>query len=137
MCINIMASQTFIGRKKELAQLQILHNKQIASLVVVKGRRRIGKSRLITEFASQNKRSKLWSFAGLAPQEGMDAQSQRDHFARQLALLRKVPPFTFQDWSDALQHLALHLRASDIVLLDEISWMGDKDPSFIPKLKAW
>ena len=132
-----MASHRFIGRKKELARLQALHNKKVTSLVVVNGRRRIGKSRLITEFAAQNKRNKLWSFAGLAPQEGMDDQSQRDHFARQLALLRKEPPFTFQDWSDALQHLGKHLRAGDIVLLDEISWMGDNDPSFVPKLKAW
>ncbi len=127
----------FVGRKEELSRIQALHNKRTAGLVVVKGRRRIGKSRLVTEFASRNKQSRLWSFAGLAPQEGISGQDQRDHFARQLALLLKVPLFTFQDWNDALQHLALHLRAGDIVLLDEISWMGTKDPSFIPKLKAW
>ncbi len=44
---------------------------------------------------------------------------------------------TFLDWSDAFEHLSLHIQPGDIVLLDEISWMGSKDPSFIPKLKAW
>ena len=38
---------TFVGRKKELSQLNLLLNKKSASLVVVKGRRWIGKSRLI------------------------------------------------------------------------------------------
>lgn len=62
---------------------------------------------------------------------------QRDHFARQLATHLKLPPFTFQDWTDAFEHLSSHMKASDIILFDEISWMGSKDSSFIPKLKAW
>ncbi len=132
-----MASHLFIGRKKELERLKRLYNNQKASFVVVKGRRRIGKSRLIAEFAAQNPQSRLWDFAGLAPQEGINAQSQRDHFARQLASLLQIPPLTFQDWSDAFEHLGMHLTTGDIVLFDEISWMGSKDPSFIPKLKAW
>lgn len=132
-----MELNPFIGRKHELEKLQALHRKAIPSLVVVKGRRRIGKSRLIREFASHLPRHKLWNFAGLAPQEGMTAQTQRDHFARQLAGFSKLPPLTFHDWSDAFEHLSLHVRAGDIILFDEISWMGAKDPSFVPKLKAW
>jgi len=132
-----MLLKAFIGRKQELARLKALHNKQIPSLVVVKGRRRVGKSRLIAEFASKNPQNKLWEFSGLAPGEGMTAQSQRDYFARQLALLSKIPPLTFQDWSDAFEHLTLHVNSGDIILFDEISWMGAKDPNFIPKLKAW
>ena len=132
-----MPPQPFIGRQHELARIKALHDKKIPGLVVVKGRRRVGKSRLITEFASQNPQHQLWSFAGLAPQEEMNDQSQRDHFARQLALLLQVPPLTFQDWSDAFAHLARHLSPGDIILFDEISWMGHKDASFISKLKAW
>jgi hypothetical protein len=132
-----MATKTFIGRKAELEKLHTLHRKAIPSLVVVKGRRRIGKSRLITEFASQAPQHKLWSFAGLAPQEGITPQAQLDHFARQLASFLGTPPFTFHDWSDAFDHLSQYVQAGDIVLFDEISWMGAKDPSFIPKLKAW
>ncbi|MFP3023725.1 MAG: ATP-binding protein, partial [Wolbachia sp.] len=43
-------SPSFIGRKTELKQLLELTEKNTASFVVVKGRRRIGKSRLIQEF---------------------------------------------------------------------------------------
>lgn len=132
-----MALLPFIGRKQELKKLHALHLKAIPSLVVVKGRRRIGKSRLIAEFAAEIPQHKLWCFAGLAPQEGMTAQTQRDHFARQLTTFLKVPPLTFQDWSDAFEHLSLHVKEGDIILLDEISWIGYEDPTFIPKLKAW
>lgn len=132
-----MTYKPFIGRQQELDKLKELHRKGQPSLVVIKGRRRIGKSRLVAEFASRPPKYKLWSFAGLAPQEGMNAQSQRDHFARQLAGFLKLPPLTFQDWSDAFDHISRYLQEGDILLLDEISWMGAKDPSFISKLKAW
>lgn len=132
-----MTPKTFIGRSQELEKLRALYKKSTPSLVIVKGRRRIGKSRLIVEFASKNKQNRLWDFAGLAPQAGETAQNQRDHFARQLASFLNIPPLTFHDWSDAFDHLSLHIQPGDIILFDEISWMGDHDPSFIPKLKAW
>ena len=132
-----MSDSVFIGRKVELGRLQALYKKKAPCLVVLKGRRRIGKSRLIQEFAKTISHQKFWSFAGLAPEEGISAQEQRDYFARQLALMLKIPPMTFQDWSDAFEHLSLHITPGDIILFDEISWMGSNDPSFIPKLKAW
>ena len=41
----------YIGRKKFLQQLTNLEQKPKASIVVIKGRRRVGKSRLVEEFA--------------------------------------------------------------------------------------
>ncbi len=46
-----MSDSIFIGRKFELERLKALYKKKTPSLVVVKGRRRIGKSRLILEFS--------------------------------------------------------------------------------------
>ncbi|MCX5924849.1 MAG: ATP-binding protein [Candidatus Dependentiae bacterium] len=135
--MSTMSTPIFIGRKPEIERLKALYKKKKPSLVVVKGRRRIGKSRLIGEFANASSAHTFWSFSGLAPEDGVCAQAQRDNFARQLALMLKVPPMTFLDWSDAFEHLIFHIKPGDIILLDEISWMGSKDPSFIPKLKAW
>jgi uncharacterized protein len=45
---------SFIGRKRELQLLEELFER-IASLAVVKGRWRIGKTRLIEEFAKKHK----------------------------------------------------------------------------------
>lgn len=132
-----MSNAVFIGRKYELERLKALYNKRAPGLVVIKGRRRIGKSRLVEEFAKTSNAQTFWIFAGLAPKDGISAQQQRDNFARQLALMLKIPPMTFIDWSDAFEHLSLYVKPGDIILFDEISWMGSKDPSFIPKLKVW
>ena len=105
------------------------------ALVVIKGRRRIGKSRLVEEFG---KDKKFLPFSGLAPVKGVTAQDQRDAFARQLSILFHLPPFTFTDWSDAFAHLSRFLTEQPtVILFDEISWMGSKDPTFVPKLKVW
>ncbi len=132
-----MSNCLFVGRTQELQSLEALYKKKKPSLVVLKGRRRIGKSRLIQECAKIIKPKTFWSFAGLAPEDGISAQDQRDHFSRQLALTLKLKHTIFDDWTDAFEHLNIYLNPGDIILFDEISWMGSKDPSFIPKLKAW
>lgn len=125
----------FVGRDSELRRLEELSESGRACLVVVKGRRRIGKSRLAEEFG---KGKEFLPFSGLAPVKGVTAQDQRDAFARQLATLFHLPPLTFTDWSDAFAHLSRHLTdKKTVILFDEISWMGAKDPTFIPKLKVW
>lgn len=130
-------THAFIGRENELEKLQRVYRRKTPSLAVIKGRRRVGKSRLINEFANQSPKSRLWSFAGLAPQTGMTAQDQRDHFAKQFCSQSSTPQMAFNDWSDAFNYFSQHIIKGDIVLFDEISWMGAKDPSFIPKIKAW
>ena len=98
-----MSESKLTGRKFELERLAGLYQKTGPGLDVVKGRRRIGKSRLIQEFASKLDNHKFWSFAGLAPEDGVSAQAQRVYFARQLALMLKIPPITFHDWTDAFE----------------------------------
>lgn len=126
----------FVGRKEELAILEEFKHRKIAALLVIKGRRRIGKSRLIEEFA---KDEKFYSFAGIAPTEKTTAQSQRDEFARQLSITTGLPEITADDWSKLFILLAnVAQQERVIIFFDEISWMGDKDPDFLGKLKnAW
>lgn len=125
----------FVGRKNELRRLDELLNLGRASLVVIKGRRRIGKSRLAEEFGTGKQ---FLSFSGLAPIDGVTAQDQLNAFASQLVQHFHLPKLHFTDWSDAFQFLSLQLHSKKtVILFDEISWMGSKDPTFIPKLKAW
>lgn len=125
----------FIGRDKELERLDDLSKSGRACLVVIKGRRRIGKSRLVEEFG---KDKVFLPFSGLAPVKGVAAQDQRDNFAQELAALFHLPPFTFKDWSDGFAHLTNHLtKKPTVILFDEISWMGSKDRTFVSKLKVW
>ncbi len=124
----------FIGRKKELAELARFLRKQSATLLVVKGRRRIGKSRLIMEFAKKHQLESM-IFSGLPPNEGITAQEQRDTFAKQLGLAYTK----IDDWTDLFNLLAERIKKGrKLVLLDEISWMAHDDPTFLGKLKiAW
>lgn len=126
----------FIGREPEIKELKQLQKKNAASMVIIQGRRRIGKSRLIEEFA---KDQNFYSFAGLAPSKETTAQMQRDEFARQFSEQLSLPKFIMQDWGDLFTLLAKYTAKGKIViLLDEISWMGSLDPTFLGKLKnAW
>ena len=126
---------SFIGRKRELEKIKSLDALSFAKLVVIKGRRRVGKSRLIEESA---KNKIFLDFSGLPPVEIITDQDQRDNFAKQIAQHFSLPPFSFEDWSDGFAHITRHLtQEPTVLLLDEISWIGSKDRTFVPKLKVW
>lgn len=126
----------FIGRKRELQLLNELFKKKSASLVVIRGRRRIGKSRLAQEFAGK---VTSYIFSGLPPSPGISAADQREEFARQLQRELKIPLPRADDWGDLFWLLANVVQnGKTVLILDEISWMGSKDPTFLGKLKtAW
>lgn len=130
-------TSTFVGRQAELERLIETTHKRTASFIVVRGRRRIGKSRLIQEFAKEF--SHYYAFVGLPPGKDTTAKSQLDEFSRQLARQFHRDPVQYQDWSDALWILGERVQTGKVLLLfDEISWMGSKDPSFLGKIKnAW
>lgn len=126
----------FIGREKEIKTLEELFAKQTASLIVIRGRRRIGKSRLVEEFA---KSYKFYRFSGIAPTAATTAESERNEFAYQLGSYIGVSGIKSDDWNSLF--LLLDKEITDkktVVLFDEISWIGSKDPDFLGKFKnAW
>ncbi len=126
----------FIGRMSELKSLNDLTQKKSSSLAIIRGRRRIGKSRLAEEFS---KNYRFLRFEGLVPVKKTTARSQRKEFAKQLSLNLNAPEVIADDWGDLFLSLARETREGRVVILfDEISWMGSKDPHFLGKLKqAW
>ncbi len=126
----------FLGREKEIQGLIELQRKNSASLVVLRGRRRIGKSRLAEKFAEQF--SKAYIFSGLPPSKNPTADAQRVEFRRQMHE-NGIPSFETNDWGDLFTSIAKHCQSGKVlVVLDEITWMGSKDPDFLGKLKiAW
>lgn len=123
----------FIGRKRELELLNGLTQKRSASLVVINGRRRIGKSRLIEEFG---KKFKTFTFSGVPPTSETTKQSEIDVFAKQMSHVLGLPEFRFTDWWDVFCFLEDYVKTGKIlVVFDEISWIGSKDPDFLGKIK--
>jgi hypothetical protein len=127
----------FVGRQAELERLIETTQKRSASFIVVRGRRRIGKSRLIEEFAKVF--TNYYVFAGLPPEKHTTAKHQLDEFARQIARQFHTASAQYQDWSDALWAVGERVQTGKVLLFfDEISWMGSKDPTFLGKIKnAW
>ena len=129
----------FIGRQEDLAMLSGLWEKRVASLLTCRGRRRVGKSTLIEEFAKRTAEHFI-VIEGLAPRKGMSDRLQRRNFCERLA------EQTGGDFKDAaswplafsLLDAALPSKNRVVVLLDEISWMGGYDKDFPAYLKtAW
>lgn len=130
----------FVGRTYYLECLESLWRKGSSSLVVISGRRRIGKSTLVEEFASRSK-CRFIEIEGLAPDSSMTDQKQLAHFCERLAVTAGVPEPKADGWAkafDALDDAIGRSTARTIVFLDEISWMGGYNTSFAAHLKnAW
>ncbi len=130
----------FLGRKKELGLLQDLWLLDKSSLVICRGRRRIGKSRLIKEFAKSAKHSFL--FQGLPPRKDQCDIDQLNHFYQKLREWNPALPnsATNLSWPQALTDLAKSIgtKKKVLILLDEISWIAQHCPDFAGHLKnAW
>ena len=128
----------FFGREIELASLEALWRKGVASLVTCRGRRRIGKSTLVEEFARRSGAAFL-KLEGVAPGKGVNNRVQLRSFREQLARQTGRRFHSFRGWAEAFASLDGCIgHGKTVLLLDEISWMGKFDPAFPGELKiAW
>ena len=126
----------FIGRSKELKDLNYLLDKKSASLVIINGRRRIGKTRLAQKYGESF--NKCYFFSGLAPSKTATNDEQKAEFTR---LMRKqgIRSLGDDDWGSLFDDVAVSCsRGKILVVLDEISWMSHGDNTFLAKLKnSW
>ena len=124
----------FYGRKSEYASLQNEFEKEQATLTILYGRRRIGKTRLLKEFCQKKS---YFRFEGL--EEGND-QVQIRHFLKQLAeqteneLLGKI---NCDNWHDTLDTLTKQLprKKKHVLIFDEFPWMIQKKMEFVALFK--
>lgn len=129
----------FFGRQDQLNELTLLWSKSVSSLVTCRGRRRIGKSTLIRQFAELSN-ARFIKIEGLKPRKEYGNEDELRTFASQLAAqtgCERTPP---EDWLNAFIRLGRELRPGEktVVLLDEISWLGYYDPTFADTIKiAW
>ena len=137
--IRRMKRNSFFGRDDILDQLASLFDKRTASLVTCRGRRRIGKSTLVKEFARRSD-ARFIKLEGLRPEPGMTNADQLAFFATKLASQTGCSKTVPEDWYSAFVRLdsVISDRGKTVVLLDEISWMAFDDKTFPSVLKnAW
>src|ERR1700680_1811993 len=105
----------FIGRSEELAGLEATARLQGAKFIVIKGRRRVGKSRLAREFCRQHPDMATAYLTGLPPAETGSVQAELDSFASQLSRVFKIPRPKADNWDELLWHLADRVKGGHAV----------------------
>ena len=129
----------FVGRKEYLDDLESLWRKATSSLIACRGRRRIGKSTMIREFARRTADAYI-EIEGLPPDWEMTNRRQLDHFIKSLADQTGASKEPVDNWLEAFHRLDDQIDDSKrtVVLLDEVSWMGGYDVDYPGRLRtAW
>lgn len=129
----------FFGREDVLDEMMALWGKRVSSLVTCRGRRRIGKSTLVAEFARKSS-ARFLRIEGVRPRRGFSNDDELRNFATFLSLQSDYSGDPFPNWANAFKALDGQVRDDErtVILLDEISWMGYFDPHFADVLKiAW
>jgi len=129
----------FVGREQELALLREPNWRDQAQLIVVYGRRRVGKTALVEE-AYQD--STLWKFDGL---EGVGGHGQLGHFADQLGeyepSIRSGAGPKLQSWAEALDLLVKIIRGRKdqqiVLFFDEFQWMAAMRAPLVALFKSY
>lgn len=140
-CVYIMPD--FVGRRRELALLRKRLDRVAESgrglAVAIRGRRQVGKSRLVQEFCDLAAIPYLFVTA-------IKGASVVESAAAFVAALREsglprdpelVPGTAAATWSDAFRILASALPDHpSIVVLDELPWLAEQDEQFDSELQV-
>ncbi|MCR4952812.1 MAG: ATP-binding protein [Treponema sp.] len=126
-----MKDELFIGRKNEMRQLQNCVESKQSQLVIVYGRRRVGKSFLINQFFDENFDFKLVGDLKL------DKEGQLLNFYNELKRKSQKEIEIPKDWRDAFWQLRDYLDAfkdekKHVVFFDEMPWLDNQKSDFLP-----
>lgn len=123
----------FSGRNVEIERIFNSFNSSKATLNVIRGRRRIGKSRLIKELSNQKKKINLVYLTSTPPVDGMSDEEERKLYSEQVKLelgLSYLPPH--QSWVELFEFIASQcIKKNTILAIDEVNWLATKQPSFM------
>jgi uncharacterized protein len=134
--LHITENKTFIERRFEQTLLKQIAESNEASIVIVYGRRRVGK----TEMLEQTYRNRnILKFEGL---ENQDDATQQQHVLSELAeytdepLLKKIKPDT---WRETFKIIAPYIKTGKWTLyFEELQWLANYKTDFVSDLKyAW
>ncbi|MFN3234651.1 MAG: ATP-binding protein [Gammaproteobacteria bacterium] len=133
---NIILNHAFTGRFSERKSLKCVIQENEASIVILYGRRRVGKTELLEQtFRNRN----ILKFEGI---EGKSESWQIKNVMRQLAIYAEEPILAevhCTTWSDVFRYI--HKYTSEgtwTIYFEELQWLANYNDSFISELKsAW
>ncbi len=120
-----------IGREEEIKKLDRVMSESEAQLVIVSGRRRVGKTFLINEYFHN---SFAFKFTGSESQKNPE---QLRNFSMELNMTSPKKYDVPKDWTEAFFDLREYLDEQDaeekqVVFFDEMPWMDKKQSGFLP-----
>ena len=120
----------FINRYQELAALERMFQSEIAEFFVLYGRRRVGKTELLSQFC-KDKRSIYFLASQLKERDHLRQLTEITRHAINDPLLRNL---VFDDWESAFIYLAQQAQEERLVLvLDEFQYLCE-DNAALPSL---
>jgi AAA+ ATPase superfamily predicted ATPase len=129
----IKPNAAFIGRHYEIERLQTLAQQDKASIVVVHGRRRAGKTELIEQCFRQRR---VLKFEGI---EGHNEAWQRQQVMRQLAEYTgevSLASLKYSSWLEVFEQIARYVATGVCTLFfEELQWLADYGERFVAELK--
>jgi uncharacterized protein len=132
---TIDMNTSIIGRKKEIQILQEALTSNEAEMVAILGRRRIGKTFLISSVYAEHL---IYELSGT---QGATTKKQLKNFRDELAVFSGSPmPLEIpQDWLSAFQLLKQYIKTLDIthkkvIFFDEVPWLNGQKSGFLEAL---
>ncbi len=129
-----------IGREKEIKRLKRVMNESEAQLVIIYGRRRVGKTYLVNEFFENKFDYKFTGAYDRTKKEQLrNFTLELDHYSNER---HEVP----KDWTEAFFLLRDYLEKNNseekqVVFFDEMPWMDNQMSGFLPAFEwfwnAW
>lgn len=128
--------EKFVGRKREVDQLDQLWELQQSAMLILYGRRRVGKTRLITHWVkNRQKRALYWVAEPSSAADQLRSFSQAIYNFEQKGELAP-DHFTYANWQQAFQQVAnLAERDRFALFIDEFTYVLAIDPSIAGMLQ--
>ena len=124
----------FLDRDKELARLRRLHQIQSSGLVVVWGRRRIGKTRLLLEWMKSE--PGVYFVADESP-----PNLQRNYFAEAVSrVFERFDEVEYPDWRSLFRRITSEAEKyswKGVIVIDEFPYLAQSDSSLVSVLQNW
>lgn len=134
----------FVGRARELSLLAKRLDRArggTGAALAIRGRRQVGKSRLVQEFCDRSGAPYFYFTAtkGASPVEAVASFTRELRESTLASDSETVPDLVTGSWPDALRVLAASLPPRpSIVVLDELPWLAEQDSLFDGALQtAW
>ena len=124
----ILNEEFFIGRDAELAFLEKLFDSKSFEMLILHGRRRVGKSYLLGHFANLHKENTVY-FIGDKSSEKTNVKN----FCEELNKVLKAGDFlnSFEQWSDVYSFLKnTEISERLVIIIDEFTYLFNSNPAY-------